>query len=300
MSMSASKANNRPTPNRPARRKRAATRRMRRFEGVLAQLPVVQMDWRATLQGVQAPPVLLPTPWAWSKLLSFMLLLASLSVLTVIHSQDDWYLYNDQIRVAPLVRLAPAEVAAAAGIDGWNIFWIDPDAVRERLLAHRWIEEAQVEIGLPPAMHIQVAERMPIAVWITNAGSYWVTEDGTTLPMSEGEAALPTTLPRIVDSLGEAATPFIDDAYPVMDEQILDGALALLATLPELDGAIRYNRSIGLNFPLPDPGIWVYWGDGLLMEAKLENLTAARLLLAQGETEAQILDVRFPERPYVR
>ncbi len=285
---------------RRATRRRAMTRRMRRFEGVLAQLPSVQWDWRAALQGVQAPELVLPTPWAWSKLLSSLLLIAALSGLVLIHWEDRWYLYNDQITLHPPARLNPAEILATAAVDGWNIFWIEPEQVRARLLDHRWIADAQVEIALPAAMHMRVVEREPVALWVTTAGAYWLAEDGTTLPVAPGEEIHQSGLPQIVDLLGEAASPFGDPTALTLEPQILQTALALVEALPELNGQIRYNRGIGLNFPLQTPAVWVYWGDGQAMEAKLENLAASRKLLQQGETTAQILDVRFATRPYIR
>lgn len=282
------------------KRKRASTRRMRRFEGVLAQLPVVQMDWRATLQGVEAPAVLLPTPWVWSKLLSGLLLAAALSAFTLIHWQDEWYLYNEQIGMGNLGRLSAAELTAAMAVDGWNIFWIEPEDVRQRLLTHHWVADAQVEVGLPTAMHVRVTERMPVAVWLTNAGGYWVTAEGVTFPMTEAETVSAAAWPQIVDSLGEARDRYAESETPRLDAQILQTSLALVEALPELAGQVRYNRGIGLNFPLQDPAIWVYWGDGSGMEEKFENLEASRTVLRQGDGSAQILDIRFAGRPYLR
>jgi hypothetical protein len=56
---------------------------------------------------------------------------------------------------------------------------------------------------------------------------------------------------------------------------------------------------VGLNFPLPEPAVWVYWGDGFDLENKLENLTVARDMLRKDEEPAQIVDVRIIDRPYV-
>lgn len=298
MGLNTGRSPNRTTPRRTTRKR--ARHRMRRFEGVLAQLPSVQWDWRTALQGVQAPDLLLPTPWTWSKLLSGLFLAAALSALTLLHWEDRWYLYNDRISHNPLARLTPSELFQVAAVDGWNIFWIEPEEVRTRLLAHRWIRDAQVDVALPAAMHIHIAEREPVALWQTGAGVYWVADDGATLPVATDEEIGQSSLPRIVDVLGEAETRLGEPSTRTMDPQILQTALTLIQAMPELDGQIRYNRGIGLNFPLLDPAVWVYWGDGQAMEAKLENLAASRKLLAEGETTAQILDVRFAARPYIR
>jgi cell division protein FtsQ len=105
-------------------------------------------------------------------------------------------------------------------------------------------------------------------------------------------------LPQIIDSLQEAHV--IGAGPPAIDPQVLTSALALVEAMPELDGIVRYTESIGLNFPLPDPAVWVYWGDGFDMESKLENLAVSRDLIRNAEEPAQILDVRFVDRPYIR
>jgi cell division protein FtsQ len=113
------------------------------------------------------------------------------------------------------------------------------------------------------------------------------------------ESALPElALPQIVDSLQEARA--IGDGPLALDRTVLDAALALVKALPELEGKVRYNQSVGLNFPLPEPAVWVYWGDGLDLETKMLNLDATRQLVRASEDPAQILDLRFEDRPYLR
>jgi hypothetical protein len=85
-----------------------------------------------------------------------------------------------------------------------------------------------------------------------------------------------------------------------MDPQVLKSALTLMVAMPELGGTVRYNESVGLNFPLPEPAVWVYWGDGFELEAKMDNLAVAREMLRNAEEAAQIVDVRLIDRPYVR
>lgn len=288
-------------PQRRARRKRAVTRRMRRFEGALAQLPVVQVQWRNVLQGVEAPPALQATPWHYSKILSLLLLVAALVSVGMLHTQDQWFLYEEDVRFLDLERLESGALYPRADVDGWSIFWLQPQVVRERLLEHSWVAGAQVEMRLPAILDVSIQEREPVAVWTTNDGSYWLAANGAALPMSPQEASnLPaTTLPQIVDPLRSAET--LAPNRPLhMQAGILESALALMEALPELDGKVRYNQTVGLNFPLPDPQVWVYWGDGLDMQHKLENLAAASEMVRSGDSPAQILDIRFINRPYVR
>lgn len=288
-------------PTRRARRKRGITRRMRRFEGVLAQMPVVQINWRDTLRGVQAPEALLPTPWHFSKVLSLLLLLAALASVTALHGQEPWFVYGEDVQFDGLVRLERDELYPQLNLEGLNIFWVDPQALRRTLTEHGWVDEARVDVSLPAGVTVHVQEIEPVAVWQTNSGAYWLAQDGTTRPVAEDEAQLveQANLPQIVDSLQEAR--IVRASGPLsMDPDILDSALALMQALPELGGSVRYNRSVGLNFALSEPTVWVYWGDGFDMDAKLDNLAATRNVVRGSEDGAQILDVRFVKRPYIR
>ena len=297
-----------PAPANPyqrARRKRTVMRQVRQFESVLARLPLHKLNVGARLQSITVPAAVQGTPFHFSKLLSCLLLAAALSGLTLLHTQDDWFVYAEDIRFTNLIRLRADDLYAAADVEGWNVFWVQPEEIRARLLAQGWVADAQVAVTLPAAVDIQIQEMEPVAVWVTNAQSYWLASNGAAMPISDAsvaaaDSALPATaLPQIIDSQQEARAVGTDETIR-MDAQILNSALTLMAALPELENNMRYNRTVGLNFPLPDPAVWVYWGDGLDMEAKLENLAATRQTVRTRETPPQILDIRFVNRPYVR
>ena len=162
-----------------------------------------------------------------------------------------------------------------------------------------WLEDARVEVTLPGSIAVHVTEVTPAAVWVTNEGNYWLSSSGAALPIATiDESALPElALPQIIDSLQEARA--VGDGPLAIDPQVLNSALTLVAAMPELGGTVRYNESIGLNFPLPGPAVWVYWGDGFDLDSKMENLAVAREMVRKAEEPPQIVDVRWVERPYV-
>lgn len=290
-------------PYQQARRKRALKRRfdsaLRHFEGVVARLPV-PTDWGAQLQGITVPAVLHPTPWHYSKALSGLLCVAALVTVVLLHTQDQWFVYREDVRFQQINRVDASALFAAADVDGWNVLWLEPAAIRARLLAQPWVADAQVRVQLPRDVTITVQEELPVAVWITNQGQFWLSSSGAALPIpiNPDGSYPPVALPQIVDSLNEARA--IGDGPLRMDPAILTSALALMEALPELEDNVRYNRTIGLNFALRDPAIWVYWGDGFAMPAKLDNLTAIRAALRTRPEPAQFLDLRSIDRPYVR
>ena len=291
--------NNLPNPYQQARRKRVASRQKRRFEAVFSRIPI-PTNFAIRLHGVEVPAVLLPTPWHFSKVASILLLLGALASVYLLHSQEDWFVYREDVRFHNLIRMRGDELYQGLNLDGLNVFWVEPESIRSALLALPWVEDAQVTVGLPAAISVNVTEMTPAAVWVTNNGNYWLSMNGAALPIATlDESALPElALPQIVDTLQEARV--IGDGPLAMNPQVLNSALTLMAAMPELGDTVRYNRSVGLNFPLPDPNLWVYWGDGFDIEAKMENLAVARDLVRHAEKPAQIVDVRLLDRPYVR
>ena len=290
---------NLPNPYQQARRKRAASRQKRRFDAVFARIPK-PTNLGLRLQGIALPAVLQPTPWSFSKVLSILLALGALMGVFMLHSEEEWFVYREDVRFHNLIRMRGDELYQGLDLDGLNIFWVDPEAIRTNLLDLPWVEDAQVDVSLPAMISVNVTEMTPAAVWVTNAGNYWLAMNGSALPIATlEESALPElALPQIVDSLQEARV--IGDGPLAMDPQVLNSALTLMVAMPELGGSVRYNQSIGLNFPLPDPAVWVYWGDGFDIETKMENFAVARELVRKGEEPAQIVDVRLLDRPYVR
>jgi cell division protein FtsQ len=265
---------------------------MRRVEVTLAALPArlripQALAGAARLQG---------SGWHVSKLLSGLLLACVIIAAVTIHREDEWFIYGEDVRFEKLVRLRGDELYAASGLEGWNVFWLQPQVVRQRLMVHEWIDDVRIHLTLPAKVTVEVQEVKPVAIWVTNEGSFWLAPDGSALPLT-GDAEM--ALPEIVDSLQEARH-FMPDERMAIDPQVLASALALTEALPELEGKVRYNRAIGLNFPLPKPALWVYWGDGFHMEEKLANLDATRALVSESETPPQIVDIRSVDRPYIR
>jgi hypothetical protein len=269
---------------------------MRRVELALAGLPA-----RLQLNRVRfAIATVHGSTWHASKLLSALLLAAAVTAGLLLHTRDEWFVYHEDVQFQDLVRLRADELYVASEVEGWNIFWLRPQALRRRLLAHPWIEEAHVAVKLPASLTVHIQEVEPVAIWVTNGGDYWLAPDGATLPIvSQSADQMDHALPQIIDSLQEARS-FAPGDDLAIDPQVLASALALDELLPELEGKVRYNRTVGLNFPLPKPAIWVYWGDGLNMEQKLDNLAATREVVRQSEESAQIVDIRFANRPYLR
>jgi cell division protein FtsQ len=175
------------------------------------------------------------------------------------------------------------------------MFWLDTEEVRQRLLGHPYVADADVYVSpLEGAVHIDITEAQPAALWLTDNGTRWLLPDGAAV---EPRGPTPPGLVEIIDGAATATAPGAALGGAI-DAAVMESAASLVARLPGV-APLRYNRQIGLNFQLQNKPYWVYWGDGSYVERKLQNLAAAVQLLEDGTLEGTVIDVRF-ERPYVK
>ena len=92
-------------------------------------------------------------------------------------------------------RHSPEQLATIAAIaKGQNVFSIDLDGARERLLADPWISDALVLRQLPGVIDVRVTEREAAGL-IVSGDSYLVMRDGTII--KRVEAGDPTDVPIV-------------------------------------------------------------------------------------------------------
>jgi cell division protein FtsQ len=89
-------------------------------------------------------------------------------------------------------RRGPEELASIAGISkGQNVFTVDLDRARARLVADPWIESAELTRQLPGTIYVRVTEREAAGVvalagtTTTTEGTYLVTRDGAIIKRVE-------------------------------------------------------------------------------------------------------------------
>lgn len=276
------------------RRRQQLAQRMRHFESLLPTLPDGRRVALPRLPHVDLRPL-----WGVlrNRLLWIMLaVLVMAGALTAWVALDErWYVYREDVHFNGLDYLDAEALWQATAIDGWQIFWVDGEAVRQRVLENPYVADAQVHIAAPlTKVTVDITEVRPVALWETDAGIHWLRNDGLAL---EPRGQTPPGLLQIYDPLAEATLPGAKQGAAI-DPAVLASAQALANRLPGVT-PLRYNALVGLNFRLPDQPYWVYWGGGEDVEKKLANLAAAETLLKSGEAEGAVIDVRF-ERPYIK
>lgn len=329
--------NNRPQGSAEGKRKRQQAKRKRRFDLVVADLKerssVAELAsltrWSSGLMG---------SGWHNSKITSSLIFLLTVGTLFLIFTEPRCFVYADNVSFQNLNYLYPEEIYPELGIDGWSVFWIDPEEVKAAVLAHSYVADAEVSVSFPSHINIAIKEEQPTALWVTDAGPYWVLDDGSALPV---RTTVTGRLLQILDGKQDAALADATESYLVntdairvasletsereptvigaenlailngdavdeaaaeitsIDERILASALRLAERYPGLQ-QITYSRGYGLNFSLPQRSEWIYWGDGNHFSQKLENMAAIHLAIAKSESSASLIDLRSPEKPYFR
>ena len=220
--------------------------------------------------------------WTWQSYAGRALSYADAGFEAVVRRAD---LSVREVFVHGRIRAPLKEVAAAVSVKrGDSMFSVDPVAIRARLLALGWVKEATVTRWLPNEIHIQLAERTPIALYQVKRRLSLIDAEGAVITTTglERFAKLP-----IVVGKGARATA--------------GELIALLASQPSLyplvEAAVRvgdrrWNIKLrnGIEINLPSEKADRAW-------AKLAELEVKHGIFKR---DVSTIDLRLPDRLVVR
>ncbi|OQY87051.1 MAG: hypothetical protein B6D41_12510 [Chloroflexi bacterium UTCFX4] len=170
------------------------TRRKRQVVGASSRVRVVapeprekaarprKVQKRATFD-IAAPRIEL-NPWRTARdwrasrpkfFAGFMLALLS-ALLWASFNLDAFFVSQPAVIGAKIVPRQ--EIAQVAGVDGWNIFFVDPRAVERAVRALPEFKDVQVYVTLPNTVEIYTVERAPRFVWEVADKNFWVDQEG--------------------------------------------------------------------------------------------------------------------------
>jgi cell division protein FtsQ len=205
------------------------------------------------------------------------------------------------------VLVSQADVEAAIGIKGINIFWLDRQQAVARLRSLPVVQQADVDASLPDSVEVRIVERQPVAFWTSGDQSYLVDREGVILKAVDAEtqqaracAGQPCD-PRLAPLPSVAQ---LDNAPLAPGERVegraLDAAARLASVLPSIGVqpvAFDWGPDTGLEVPTRDG--WRARFDATAdLDKQVASLQAIRQYLARSQTPAQLIDVRFGDRPY--
>jgi hypothetical protein len=203
---------------------------------------------------------------------------------------------SPDLRVASILvagnELVPAEeIAEALPVGDANVFTIRGSRLAPTILSDPAVAAVRVEPRLPDAVYVRVMERRPAVVWETSNGS--VLADRTGLVLREGGSALPTV------SAPEGPYPQPGERVSSQAVQIAETVGPLIDSLGLQGGRIEFRPESGVTLVAPGAArVVLGFGDDL--QLKLDAYATIRRYLEQSRTTAELIDVRFLDRPFYR
>lgn len=190
--------------------------------------------------------------------------------------------------------VAPGEVEALAALNGQNLFWLERSKIAQIVRQLPPVGQAEVVLELPDRVLIQLGEREPVAIWVTGDVPYLIDREGIVLAARPA----PGPLPIVRDALNQPVAPGQRvPADPVRTATRLDGLLA--TEFGPRERQFVFAPDTGLQV-IQAVGPRLIIGDGQQLEWKISTIRAVAGYLASTRTSAELIDVRFGDRPYFR
>jgi len=192
------------------------------------------------------------------------------------------------------------EANQIAGVQGANIFTIDPAAVQKRLAEKAaLLKGVSVETRLPNSVIIHVLERRPAVVWVLG--------DGTPLLASDDHVVVgaATTLDGFVtifDRGPMSDSLKIGQQMPVTKADASDIAQQIYLTLPEATGLqlrqMEWAPDDGIA-AITSTGQRIEFGTGDKLDQQIKIVQAVVMQSTQTGQQWSVLDVRSVDRPTI-
>ena len=256
-----------------------------------------------------------PEPWwppgfgAWvlGRVLALGLLVGAGWVVYDCGSSDRFQVRS--VRIQGNVLLSRAEVESVAAVTGANVFWVDRAQVADRLGAVPLVERVEIAATLPDTVDISIVERQPAAFWVSGDHSYLVDNEGVILKAVDAETQQARACAGQPCDPRLAPLPTVSqlDGPPLAPGDRVDaGALVTSARLGTLLPAVgvqplgfEWSPDSGLEVPTRDGWRARFDGSGTI-DQQIVALRSIRDELARTRATAQVIDVRFGDRPYFR
>ena len=225
-----------------------------------------------TLATLNIHPFSRQTMLAWRPKICALVLLVLLVAGLYEFFADGWF-FVEQIDVQGLNILTQSEVERASGATGYNIYFLEPTRVERALAKMPEVKSAQVMLGMPNSMLVQLEERVPEIVWLKGDGAYWVDAEGIAFKARSPRADLPTV--RDLDPTGVQAGRRVAPAA-------FNALKTLRAAWQQSPKNFEWSPTNGLS-AVDEHGWKIIFGDASDMDLKIVKLKALiPRLVAQG------------------
>lgn len=206
----------------------------------------------------------------------------------------------DTVNFQGLQRIRAKEISTELDIEDQPIFAVDPQLIREKLMA-QFPEFRSVEVNLqfPNKVYIRVDERKPLFIWKLGDRTLLVDAEGYAFPVRGEESNLPKLVIEAQDFPSPIAPDLQNDfQQPQLPVDLVSGILSISALVP--DGAILfYDGERGLGWR--DPRGWtVYVGalKDISLKMKIYELMVKKI--KKEKQKAVLISIEYVHAPYYR
>jgi cell division septal protein FtsQ len=239
-------------------------------------------------------PLRSPAFWGWclAKLGALAVLAAASFVLYQIATSTTFY--ASDVTVDGISLLGTQEVLDAASVSGVHILWVNSRQAAQRIRLLPAVEQVTVQPLFPRRVTIQVVERKPVAQWQVGNFNFLVDEEGRVI----GSAPRGEGLPQVRET--RSGTLQVGDTVPPESVRVAVELSELLPTAwRPVSGAFDYAPDTGISVSTRQ-GWRVRFGDADDLPLKVATLQALAAEIERSGARVQVVDVRFPGRPYYR
>jgi len=195
-----------------------------------------------------------------------------------------------RITVSGNELVPPEEITAEIDATGTNIFWARRARLARLVRAVPAVQDADVQVRFPDQIHVVVHEREPVAIWDGGGKRMFVDADGFVL--RESDRLLPTIIAR------DAPIPVPGDRVDPEAVKVAQQVSPRLEALGLADAQLEYRPASGVTLVSRGRRVAIGFADNL--DAKLDAYRSIRDHLTETQTVAELVDVRFLNRPYFR
>jgi hypothetical protein len=219
--------------------------------------------------------------WAW-------LVFAWLLSLVIYAGFGTSWFYIYDVEVVGIDKLTKQEIYNRSNLEGWSIFWLNPNLIAQKLEEEPWIGQAVVSVLPPNQAKIEVQERIPVAVWQSDATSYFVDQTGILFGIRNDASQM-----LVIRDLSNNSVELGGEVEPTAVHTVLE----LTRFLPERKG-FDWEDGVGISF-IADDGWRVIFGDFKSLPAKVGAFESFKSQV-HTENKIEVLDLSDPEHPYYR
>lgn len=196
-----------------------------------------------------------------------------------------------EIAVSGNRLLEARQLVEVAGSLGRNTLLLRADALEQSIRSLVVVRENRAVLVLPGRVEIAVTERTPLVQWLSREGSFLVDKEGVVFSREppSGRVIVVRALESPMVEIGGHLDPAVLAAV-----EAIDGALAVLPGMRPP----WYDLSGSKGIVVPGVGgPTIVFGDASDLDSKLSALAAIQSHLQATKARAEMVDLRFKDRP---